>query len=52
VLLFVLGVSWLVAIYHTPLARALQWGVYPFLVAELAKVFAAAGLSNPLLRRK
>ena len=52
VLLFALGVSWLMVAFHTPLRLAAQWGIYPFLVAEAAKVFAAAGLSNRLLSRK
>jgi len=52
ILLFAIGVSWLVIAFHTPLRTAMQWGLYPFLAAEIAKVCAAAGLSNPLLRRK
>lgn len=51
-LLFALGISWLMLAFHTPLSLAAQWGIYPFLVAELAKVLAAAGLSNRLLARK
>ena len=52
VLLFSVGISWLMVTFHTPLRLAVQWGIYPFLVAEVAKVLAAAGLSNRLLARK
>ena len=51
-LLFAVAISWLMIAFHTPLYLAAQWGIYPFLVAELAKVLAAAGLSNRLLARK
>jgi hypothetical protein len=37
--------------FHVPLSLAAEWGVYPFLVAELAKVLASTGLSNRLLAR-
>ena len=49
ILLFAVGITWLIAVYHVPLALAAQWGLYPFLVAEAAKLIAAAGISNRLL---
>src|SRR3954464_15299547 len=32
-LLFALGVNWLMVIFHVPLAQAAVWGLYPFLAA-------------------
>jgi biotin transport system substrate-specific component len=52
VLLFAVGISWLMIAFHTPLYLAVQWGIYPFLAAEVAKVLAAAGISNRMLARK
>ena len=31
---------------HAPLRMAASWGLYPFLVAEIAKVAAAAGIAS------
>jgi biotin transport system substrate-specific component len=46
------GISWLVAAFHVPFAQAAHWGFYPFLVAELAKLGAAAGLATRFTRPK
>lgn len=45
VLLFAIGVSWLVAFYKQPFATAAVFGLYPFLAAEVLKVSAAAGIA-------
>jgi len=49
ILLFVSGVSWLVAL-RVPLAQATNWGVYPFVPAEIIKVMCAVGASLRLHR--
>ena len=46
VFLFVAGVSWLMVIFHAPLSRAAQFGLYPFFFAEVMKVLLAAGLAS------
>ncbi|MGH9492457.1 MAG: biotin transporter BioY [Terriglobales bacterium] len=46
VLLFVAGVSWLMALFHAPLAQAAQFGLYPFFFAEVMKVLLAAGIAS------
>ena len=48
VLLFVCGVSWLVAILHVPFAKAAAFGLYPFVFFEGMKVMGAAGLATRL----
>ena len=50
VLLFVSGVSWLVAALQVPLAQATNWGIYPFVPAEIIKVMSAVGASLRLHR--
>jgi biotin transport system substrate-specific component len=46
VLLFAAGVSWLMLLFHAPLARAAQFGLYPFFFAEVMKVLLAAGIAS------
>ena len=50
-LLFAAGISWLIIGFHTPLRQASNWGLYPFLVAEVAKVAAASGIAVRLRDR-
>ncbi len=50
VLLFASGVSLLVAMFHAPLAQATNWGIYPFVPAEIIKVMSAVGASLRLHR--
>ena len=45
-LLFALGVNWLMVIFHVPLAQAAAWGLYPFFAAEVLKVISAAGIAT------
>jgi biotin transport system substrate-specific component len=45
-LLFALGVSWLLIVFHVPVSQAAAWGLYPFLAAEVLKVAAAAGIAT------
>lgn len=45
-LLFFLGVNWLVVLFHVPLSQAAAWGLYPFLAAEVLKVVSAAGIAS------
>jgi len=45
-LLFALGVNWLIVIFHVPMAQAAAWGLYPFLAAEVLKVLSAAGIAS------
>jgi biotin transport system substrate-specific component len=44
-LLFACGVTWLLVLFHVPIAQAAVWGLYPFLAAEVVKVVAAAGVA-------
>src|SRR5437899_7925319 len=50
VLLFVSGVTWLVVAWHAPLTQATNWGIYPFVAAEIIKVMSAVGASLRLHR--
>ena len=45
-LLFASGVTWLLLLFHVPIAQAAVWGLYPFLAAEVVKVVAAAGIAT------
>ncbi len=45
-LLFALGVNWLLIVFHVPVAQAAAWGLYPFLAAEVLKVLTAAGIAT------
>ena len=46
ILLFALGVNWLIVLFHVPVAQAAAWGLYPFLAAEVVKVAGAAGIAS------
>jgi biotin transport system substrate-specific component len=46
ILLFVSGVSWIMVLLHAPLARAANFGLFPFVFAEIIKVMAAAELAR------
>ncbi len=46
ILLFVSGVSWIMVLLHAPLAQAANFGLYPFIFAEIIKVLAAAELGR------
>lgn len=46
VVLFAAGVSWLMVLFHVPLSRAAQFGLYPFFFAEVMKVLLAAGIAS------
>ena len=46
VLLFAGGVAWLSVWTHGPWLQAAQFGLYPFVFAEIAKVLAAAALAT------
>jgi len=48
--LFVLGVAWLAALANGAWWQAAQFGLYPFLFAEVAKITAAAGAALRLPR--
>jgi len=50
-LLFAGGISWLVMVFHAPLRQAANWGFYPFLVAESAKIAAASGIATRFRKR-
>ncbi len=50
ILLFVSGITWLVTAFHAPLAQATNWGIYPFVPAEIIKVMSAVGASLRLHR--
>jgi len=50
-LLFAGGVSWLMVAFHAPLRQAANWGFYPFLVAEIAKITAASGIATRFRNR-
>jgi biotin transport system substrate-specific component len=45
-LLFFSGVTWLMLLFHQPLATAANWGLYPFFFGEIIKVMAAAGIAS------
>jgi biotin transport system substrate-specific component len=44
VVIFALGVPWLMASVHVDLAKGLAFGLYPFVVGDVVKLLAAAGL--------
>ena len=44
VVIYAFGISWLMAAAHLPLGEGLEKGLYPFVVGDLLKMFAAAGL--------
>jgi biotin transport system substrate-specific component len=50
VFLFVSGAAWLIVGWHASLAQATNWGIYPFVPAEIIKVMSAVGASLRLHR--
>jgi biotin transport system substrate-specific component len=46
ILLFVSGIAWIMVLLHAPLAKAANFGLYPFVFAEVIKVMAAAELGR------
>jgi len=42
IVIFGVGVPWLVASIHVPLATGLRYGLYPFVLGDLAKLLIAA----------
>lgn len=51
VLLFACGISWLIAVWHVPVAQAIAFGLYPFIFGEIAKMMGAAGLGQKFTAR-
>jgi biotin transport system substrate-specific component len=51
VLLFAGGLAWLMVLARTSVGQAAQFGLYPFLFAEVAKITAAAGAASRLSRK-
>jgi biotin transport system substrate-specific component len=43
VLIFTIGVTWLAAAVDVPATKALELGLYPFIVGDAIKLFVAAG---------
>ena len=50
VLILLAGSTWMRFLFHVPLAQAWQWGFYPFLLADVAKI-ALVGWSLPRMLR-
>ncbi|HLH06025.1 MAG TPA: biotin transporter BioY [Terriglobales bacterium] len=46
ILLFASGVAWLMVLLRAPLAQAANFGLFPFVFAEIIKVMAAAELGR------
>lgn len=46
IIIFAGGLSWLAAVAHAGVSRAAQFGLYPFVFAEVMKVMGAAGAAN------
>jgi biotin transport system substrate-specific component len=44
VVLYAVGVPWLMSALHLPLEKGLQFGLYPFIVGDTLKLLLAAGL--------
>lgn len=44
VVIYLVGVPWLMAALHLPLAKALELGLYPFVIGDTLKLLLAAGL--------
>jgi biotin transport system substrate-specific component len=45
--IYCFGLLWLRHVLHTPLERTLELGLYPFVVGDLLKVYAAAAVLPP-----
>jgi biotin transport system substrate-specific component len=48
--IYICGLLWLRHSLHTPLEKTLEYGLYPFVVGDLIKVYAAAGVLPPAHR--
>jgi biotin transport system substrate-specific component len=48
--IYICGVLWLRHVLHTPLEKTLEFGLYPFVVGDLLKVYAAAAVLPPVHR--
>ncbi|HEV7641439.1 MAG TPA: biotin transporter BioY [Gaiellaceae bacterium] len=48
--IYVCGLLWLRHSLHTPLDKTLEYGLYPFVVGDLIKVYAAAAVLPPAHR--
>jgi biotin transport system substrate-specific component len=44
IVIFAVGVTWLIASIHVPLEKGLEFGLYPFIVGDVVKLLLAAGL--------
>lgn len=44
IVIFACGIPWLMAVLGAPLERALQLGLYPFVIGDMLKLLLAAGL--------
>jgi biotin transport system substrate-specific component len=52
--IYICGLVWLRHSLHTPLDKTLEYGLYPFVIGDLLKVYAAAAVLPPahrLIRR-
>jgi biotin transport system substrate-specific component len=48
--IYICGCLWLRHVLHTPLEKTLEFGLYPFVVGDLLKVYAAAAVLPPAHR--
>jgi biotin transport system substrate-specific component len=48
--IYLCGLLWLRHVLHTPLEKTLEFGLYPFVVGDLIKVYAAAAVLPPAHR--
>jgi biotin transport system substrate-specific component len=48
--IYVCGLLWLRHSLHTPLDKTLEYGLYPFVVGDLLKIYAAAAVLPPAHR--
>jgi biotin transport system substrate-specific component len=44
IVVFAVGVPWLIASIHVPLEKGLAFGLYPFIVGDVVKLLLAAGM--------
>lgn len=44
VIIYAFGLPWLMMVLDVPWNRALEWGLYPFIIGDTIKLFIAAGL--------
>jgi biotin transport system substrate-specific component len=49
-IIYICGLLWLRHVLHTPLEKTLELGLYPFVVGDLLKVYAAAAVLPPAHR--